>query len=35
MDLREVGLEDMHWIDLAKVRESWRVMNAVMNLLVP
>jgi hypothetical protein len=33
--LREIGLDGMDWIDLAKDRDQWRdVMNAVMNLRV-
>jgi len=36
MDLQEVGLEVMDWIDLAQVRDRWRTpVNAVMNLRVP
>jgi hypothetical protein len=33
MDFQEVGID---WIDLAYVRDRWRViLNAVMNLRVP
>jgi hypothetical protein len=36
MDIREVGWEDMNWIDLAQDRDRWRALvNAVMNLRVP
>jgi hypothetical protein len=36
MDIREVGWEDMNWIDLAQDRDRWRaIVNAVMNLRVP
>jgi hypothetical protein len=36
MDLREVGWDDMDWIDLAQDRDRWRaLMNTVMNLWVP
>jgi hypothetical protein len=36
MDIREVGWEDMNWIELAQDRDRWRALvNAVMNLLVP
>jgi hypothetical protein len=36
MDLREVGWDDMDWIDLAEDRDRWRALvNAVMNLRVP
>jgi hypothetical protein len=35
MDIREVGWEDMNWIDLAQDRDRWRALvNAVMNLRV-
>jgi hypothetical protein len=36
MDIREVGWEDMNWIELAQDRDMWRALvNAVMNLQVP
>jgi hypothetical protein len=36
MDIREVGWEDMNWIDLAQDRDRWRALvNAVMNLQFP
>jgi hypothetical protein len=36
MDLREVGWDDMDWIDMAKDRDQWRALvNTVMNLRVP
>jgi hypothetical protein len=36
MDIREVGWEDMNWIDLAQDRDRWRALvNVVMNLRVP
>jgi hypothetical protein len=36
MNLREIGLNGMDWIDLAQNRDQWRaLMNTVMNLQVP
>jgi hypothetical protein len=36
MDIREVGWEDMNWIELAQDTDRWRaLLNAVMNLRVP
>ena len=36
MDLQEVGLRGIDWIDLAQNRDRWRTLvNAVMNLRVP
>jgi hypothetical protein len=36
MDVREIGWDDMDWIDLAHDRDQWRApMNMVMNLQVP
>jgi hypothetical protein len=35
-DIREVGCGGMDWIELAKDRESWRVIvNVIMNVRVP
>jgi hypothetical protein len=36
MDLGEVGLANVGWIDLAKYRNRWRALvNSVLNLRVP
>jgi hypothetical protein len=36
IDIREIELDGMHWIDLAQDREQWRaLMNTVKNLRVP
>jgi hypothetical protein len=36
MDLREVGWDDMDWIDLAQNRDQWTaLLNTVMKLPVP
>jgi hypothetical protein len=36
IDLREIGWQDVHWIDLAQDRDYWRALvNTLMNLRVP
>jgi hypothetical protein len=36
MDLREIGIDEANWIQLALDRVQWRTsMKAVMNLRVP
>jgi hypothetical protein len=36
MDLGEIELSGMHWIDLAQDKDQWRdLVNTVMNLRVP
>jgi hypothetical protein len=36
IDLREIGLGEVDWINLAQDRNRWRaVVNTVMNLQVP
>jgi hypothetical protein len=36
IDLREIGLDGMDWIDLAQDKDQWRaVVYTVMNLRVP
>jgi hypothetical protein len=36
IDLREIGWDDMDWVDLAQDRDQWRALvNTVMNLGVP
>jgi hypothetical protein len=36
IDLREIGLEGVIWIDVAQDRDQWRALvNMVMNLQVP
>jgi hypothetical protein len=35
MDLRDIGWDDVDWIDLAQNRDQWRALvNTVMNLRV-
>jgi len=36
LDLREIGIDEMNWIQLAQDRAQWWAsMNTVMNLRVP
>jgi hypothetical protein len=36
IDLREIGLDDVDWIQWAQDRDRWRALvNTVMNLRVP
>jgi hypothetical protein len=36
MDLREIGWDDIDWIELAQDRDQWGALaNTVMNLRVP
>jgi hypothetical protein len=36
IDVREIGLDGVDWIDLAEDRDQWRALvNTVMNLRVP
>jgi hypothetical protein len=36
LDLRDIGWDDMDWIDLAQDRDQWRALvNTLMNLRVP
>jgi hypothetical protein len=36
MDLREIGWDEVDWIDMAQDRDRWRALaNTVMNLRVP
>jgi hypothetical protein len=36
IDLREIGLDGMNWINMAQDRGEWRALvNAAMNLRVP
>jgi hypothetical protein len=36
MDLRQIGLDDMDWIDLDQDRDKWRcLVNTVMNVQFP
>jgi hypothetical protein len=35
-DLRKIGWDGMHWIDLVQDRNKWRALvNTVMNLRIP
>jgi hypothetical protein len=36
MDLREIGWDEVDWMDMAQDRDQWRALvNTALNLLVP
>jgi hypothetical protein len=36
MDLKEIGWDEVDWIDMAQGRDQWRALvNTVLNLRVP
>jgi hypothetical protein len=36
MDFRDIGWDNMHWIDLAEDRDQWEdLVSTIMNLRVP
>jgi len=36
MDVKEVVLQDVEWVNLTEVKDIWRAfLNTLMNLLVP
>jgi hypothetical protein len=36
MDLRQIGWDEVDWIDMAQDRDQWRALvNKVLNLRVP
>jgi hypothetical protein len=36
MDLREIGLDGVEWMDMAQDKEKWRaIVNTVLNFRVP
>jgi hypothetical protein len=36
MDLRDIGWDGVHWIDLAQDRDHWRALvNTIINFQVP
>jgi hypothetical protein len=35
-DLKDIGWDDVDWVDVAQVRDQWRaLLNTIMNLRVP
>jgi hypothetical protein len=36
MDLREIGFEDVNWLNLSQDRDKWQALvNTVVNIWVP